>query len=158
MAIDKDKFARASQVLKEMARPFADTNPSEVVRVPWIFAERKAGEYPSDTDRTGKWLVFVDVEQLDDTWRRIKAATEQGILGSRAKSATSLRNPNAMNHNAKVICVYTYDWKDERDVKRVRAELRRLGIEKKISYKTDEDTLAGRHQVAGSKNIAKYYE
>ncbi len=158
MAIDKDKLARASRLLHEMARRFANANPSEVVQIPWIFAERKNGKYPADTVRTGKWLVFVDAEELDDTWRTIKAATEQGKLGSRAKSSTSLRSPHARNPRTKVICVYTYDAEDEADVRRVRVELRRLGVEKKISYKTDEDTLAGRHQIAGSKNIAKYYE
>ncbi len=50
----------------------------------------------------------------------------------------------------KVICVYTYDWTDEADVRRVRQELRALGITSKIPYKTDDDTNAGRYSSQGS--------
>lgn len=56
------------------------------------------------------------------------------------------------------MCVYTYDWTDEEDVMRVREELRKLGITRKIPYKSDEDTLAGRYYKAGDSNLSKYYE
>jgi len=46
----------------------------------------------------------------------------------------------------------------ENDVKRVREELKRLGITNKIPYKSDEDTLAGKYRITGYKNISKYYE
>jgi len=53
----------------------------------------------------------------------------------------------------RVICVYTYDWADEVDVRRIREELRRLGITWKIPYKADEDTIKGRY----GKGVSKYY-
>jgi hypothetical protein len=62
---------------------------------------------------------------------KIKKATEDGLLGCSSKVATA-----TSNSNVKVICVYTYDWTDEKDVMRVRSELKRLGIEKKIPYKS----------------------
>jgi hypothetical protein len=40
--------------------------------------------------------------------------------------------------------VYTYDWQDEKDVRRVRQELRELGITQRIPYKSDEETRAGK--------------
>ena len=55
-----------------------------------------------------------------------------------------------------VICVYSYDWTDQDDVKRVRDQLREMGHEKKLSYKTDEDSRAGKYAATGHKNFAKY--
>lgn len=42
-----------------------------------------------------------------------------------------------------VICVYTGDRIDDSDVKRVLGELRALGFNGRLSYKTDSDTLTG---------------
>ncbi len=67
-------------------------------------------------------------------------------------------NPNARDPNMRVICVYTYDWMDEKDVRRVREELREIGIARKIPYKSDQDTLDGKYQVSGHTRISKYYE
>jgi hypothetical protein len=52
-----------------------------------------------------------------------------------------------------MICVFTYDWTDAEDVLRVRQALRDLGITKKLGYKADEDTRAGRYGFD-----YKYYE
>ncbi len=135
-----------------------DPKPSEVTDAYWLHAERKTGTYPADTENCGKWLVFVPVAQIDEVWARIKLAIEEGRLGSSAKVATARPNPNATNPDSKVICVYTYDWTDEEDVRRVRHELRVLGIISKIPYKADAETYAGRYANQGHKRISKYYE
>jgi len=57
-----------------------------------------------------------------------------------------------------VICVYTYDWTDKEDVKRIRQELRDLGITRKIPYKADRETLSGKYAIRGDKRISKYFE
>jgi hypothetical protein len=75
-----------------------------------------------------------------------------------AKVATARPNPHATDPDKKVMCVYTYDWTDEKDVQRVREELRKLGITSKIPYKADEDTLAGKYRIFGDTKISKYYE
>jgi hypothetical protein len=124
----------------------------------WIFAERKTGSYPEANDRSGKWLVFVPLEKIAVVWERIKKATEEGKLGDSAKVATARPNLNAADPTKKVICVYSYDWKDREDVMRIRAELRVLGIVWKIPYKADADTDAGKYRVAGHTRISKYYE
>jgi hypothetical protein len=124
----------------------------------WLHAKRKTGTYPAATKKCGKWLVFLHVSQIDEVWARIKLATEEGRLGRSAKVATARPNPNAKNPDSKVICVYTYDWTDDEDVRRLRHELRRLGITWKIPYKADHDTYAGRYAVQGHKRISKYYE
>jgi Domain of unknown function (DUF1917) len=135
-----------------------DPKPSVVTDVYWLHAKRKCGTYPADTKNSGKWLVFVPLSQIDEVWAQIKLATEEGRLGSAAKVATAMPNANATNPDKRVICVYTYDWKDEEDVRRVRQELRALGISSKIPYKSDEDSRAGRYKNRGHKHISKYYE
>lgn len=143
---------------REVSLPFSDAKPSEVTDAYWIYAERKKGRYPKPSQRSGKWLVFVDVKNIDEVWTRIKKATEEGRLGDSVKVATAKPNPNATNPDTKVICVYTYDWTDEKDIKRVREELRKLGITNKIPYKADEDTLSGKYRIRGNTRISKYYE
>ena len=98
------------------------------------------------------------VAQIDEVWDKIRVATEQGRLGRSAKVATAKPSPLAKNPAVRVICVYTYDWTDEVDVKRVRAELRTLGFTAKIAYKTDEDTLAGNYSGNAKGRVSKYYE
>ena len=66
-------------------------------------------------------------------------------------------SPLAKNPAVRVICVYTYDWTDEADVMRVRAELRELGFTAKISYKADSDTVAGNYAGAAKGRVGKYY-
>jgi hypothetical protein len=132
--------------------------PSETMDVYWLFAERQKGQYPIHSDRGGKWLIFAPQTDVDLLWKKIKRATEKGQLGGSAKVATALPNPNVTNPATRVICVFTYDWTDEKDVKRVREELRKLGITSKIPYKADEETHSGKYAVGGHKRISKYYE
>jgi hypothetical protein len=132
--------------------------PSQNTDEYWLYATRKRGQYPTATTKSGKWLVFVPISQVDEVWARIKDATEEGRLGDSAKVATAKPNANASDPSKKVICVYTYDWTDEEDVRRIRDELRALGIVSKIPYKADGDTAAGRYAKRGHKRISKYYE
>ena len=90
-------------------------------------------------------------------WKKIKHTTENGKLGSESKVATAKFNPLAGKSRQKVICVYTYDWTDEKDVKRIREELRLCGITWKMPYKTDQDTEIGKYS-ATHERISKYYE
>lgn len=124
----------------------------------WAYAQRKVGEYPEHTSRGGKWLIFVSSHNLGKVWTKVKGAVEEGRLGSVAKAAGAMRNSHSQNSKAKVICVYTYDWKDHQDVKRIREELRKIGIVRKISYKTDEDTERGIYNANRSEKVSKYYE
>ena len=141
-----------------MSGLFSQKLPSRTISDYWIYAERKHGKYPDHAARGGKWLVFVGDQNIDRIWTKIRITTEGGRLGSMSKVATAKFNPDFSNAKAKVICVYTYDWRDEQDVKRVREELRKIGIARKIAYKTDEDTDRGEYRSTGAKNISNYYE
>lgn len=146
---------RAKQ--RQSSEPFTDSNPSEVHEVFWIIAKRKLGEYPLTSPQSGKWLIFVPNSQIDEIWKLIKQATEEGNLGGSAKVSTMRPNANSNDESKKVICVYTYDWTDEEDVMRVRGALRALGHTQKLAYKSDQATMEGKYQVSGHSRISKYW-
>ena len=135
-----------------------EPGPSQVIDEYWLFAERKSGTYPASTANCGKWLIFIRRSEIDAWWTKIRAATEQGRFGNSAKVSTLKSKPNVSDPNEHVICVYTYDWTDEKDVRRVRRALGELGVDWKISYKTDQDTNAGLYAANGNSRISKYYE
>ncbi len=118
--------------------------PTQVTRPGWIHARRKHGDYPEDTQFSGKWLIWLSREVIDRYWQAIKAAVEQGRLGNEAKVATGASRRQKQGHPF-VICVYTYDYTDIIDVMGIRQVLRDLGIKRSISYKADEDTLRLRY-------------
>src|SRR3972149_11098238 len=78
--------------------------PSQEKDAYWIYTERKKGKYPIQTENSGKWLVFEDINKIDEVWEKIKAATEDGLLGNASKVATAKVNPNAIDVKTKVIC------------------------------------------------------
>ena len=154
----KDKHELIKMKQREISLPYSDAKPTEVTDVYWIYATRKKGKYPKPTPRSGKWLIFVNPENVNEVWKKIKKAVEEGKLGNDAKVSTAKPSSLAGKSKAHVICVYTYDWTDEKDIKRIREELRKLGITHKIPYKTDEDTLKGKYRITGHRKISKYYE
>lgn len=112
--------------------------PSETEERGWIEVYRKHGAYPDDHPlREGKWLVFISTEDIDRFWRKIRAAVELGKLGNWAKVSTKGSLRKRKEH---VICVYTYDYEDREDVMRIREILRKIGVDWRIRYKSNEDT------------------
>jgi len=128
----------------------------------WCMAitKKQRGHYPTAKPRSGKWLIFVDRKNVDEVWAKVKKATEENKLGRLSKVSTAKLKPADLGYqkDRHVICVYTDDWTDEKDVKRVREELRKLGITDKIPYKADEDTWSGKYRARGHTRISKYYE
>jgi len=129
-------------VTRMPSKPPAVKPPSTEADAFWIHAF--APKQRARPGGGGKWLVFVPESAVDSWWDTIKTAIEAGRLGDQAKVGTALRNPHAYK-GARVICVYTEDWRDKADVGRVLGELRALGVDWRLSYKSDEDTLSGRY-------------
>lgn len=118
----------------------------------WLRAHCEYPGYPSDHEsRSGKWLVFLSAQSIDYYWRLVMLSLAMFRLGRSAKVCT--HQPPGKDY---VICVYTYDYADLIDVKRMRRELYNIGIKRPISYKADEQTRKGeygqswREQFAGS--------
>jgi hypothetical protein len=126
--------------------------PTQETKEIWIQAFRKQGEYPESTERSGKWLIWLQSQNIDRYWQAIREAVEQGKLGDQAKVSTAA-SKQVKQGKPYVICVYTYDYDDKPDVMRIREGLRNLGIRREIPYKADEDTSALRY---GNDYMPKY--
>lgn len=133
--------------------------PSRIFTDPWVYADNlQVAEYRSKFKEAnpGKWLIFVPLGDIDSTWKKIKKATQDGVLGQSSKAATSYKNPNTSTQTEKVICINTFNHNDAVDVFRIRDEIRQLGIDSTMYYKTSEATSKGFYRVRGDKEISKY--
>lgn len=89
----------------------------------------------------GKWMLFPSPDYVDNVWLAIVRATAAGELGSAAKVATG----DGSGTPTRLICVYTGDFSDKEDVKRVLMKLDQLGLARRgeqqgIYYKADAYT------------------
>ena len=87
----------------------------------------------------GKWLLFINKNNIDETWKKIRQDTIDEKLGVGSKVST---RKGWMHHGMPqdyVICVYTP--KEKVEVDRVRNRLRELGFTGKIGYKTNQETI-----------------
>lgn len=117
--------------------------PSKEMYSYWIPARPSKKIDNLNNSKFGKWLIFVPVKDIDKVWEQIKIATEQNLLGFSSQSSTQLGWHLYNKPSDYVICVHTYDYDDINDVKRVREELRKLGFNETLKYKTDKATLQG---------------
>ncbi len=130
--------------------------------VKWIWASRPNRPHGI---RGGKWMIFSNTMQIDSTWNKVKDLLASGKLGIflflilfiSAIFNESLLSLFCLGTLAKVapvslkrdgghlICVYTTDHQDVRDVFRVLVVLlrNRLANYRIINYKTDDATLSG---------------
>src|SRR5262249_26877437 len=93
----------------------------------WLWAFSHAQQKAYDAEKVGKWMLFIRQEHVNEVWEKIRQATEQGLLGICCKVATAMHNsPQARSETSKLICVYTYDYDDQADVRRILAALRTL--------------------------------
>ncbi len=124
----------------------------------WVRAFSPEAQQVNRLD-TGKWLIHVSCgEQVDYCWARVRLATEDGALGVAAKVSTDWGRENdptaAWGNHVHVICVFTRDWLDLGDVRRVAKRLAEIDAVRKLilQYKPDiltrigvyEDTTPGR--------------
>lgn len=148
--------------LRSMERVHEEQNqrtalPSQETKEYWLWASDPLFFSPTDDgEKVGKWLVFVPIAQVDAAWAKIKKAVEQGRLGGTAKVATAKKSDLQVNPAERVICVYTNDWTDEYEVRRAHAELCDLGFTWPMSYKRDQDTLAGIYRHIGHTHVGVY--
>lgn len=95
---------------------------------------------------SGKWMLFPPVEDVDVVWRTVVEGTVEGRFGPMAKVATQGDDRDARE---RLICVYTKDFSDKGDVRRVLNELvsaglvRDDGAARSIWYKSDVYTHLG---------------
>jgi hypothetical protein len=64
--------------------PAPATDPNDLTQK-WLHVERGPRDYPAATERAGVWLVAVALAGFEHTWAAIRAATQAGLLGPRAR-------------------------------------------------------------------------
>lgn len=79
---------------------------------------------------TGKWMPKGIDQNL---WEQIRGATIEGYLGTQSKVLKGFTRA----------CVYTRDYRDLDDLRRILTVLRKLGVRGWIDYKRDCDTARG---------------
>lgn len=80
----------------------------------------------------GKWMLFFKPDQADEKWEEIARATAQGKLGCSAKI-----NPTKELTQDALCCIYTKNFADKDDVKRVLTSLKEMGFHVRSGYKPD---------------------
>ncbi|KAK3391596.1 hypothetical protein B0T20DRAFT_83560 [Sordaria brevicollis] len=78
--------------------------------------------------RTGKWILEIPHDRLEDTWRKVVEATINNELGSEAclrRGGISKFRPNS---HGDLIKVYTRNFRDKADAARVLLKLKQLGV------------------------------
>ena len=125
--------------------------PTQTTKIYWILSDAP-GYDPgcADAEKAGKWLIFLEPDQTDELWKKIRDATVAGELGISAKVSTTKQSPESRDERM-VIYVYTSDWEDEEDVMRIREVLRTLGVTDRIGYKRNIETFQGEYSEKGKK-------
>ncbi|KAI4113143.1 MAG: hypothetical protein LQ345_005806 [Seirophora villosa] len=94
---------------------------------------------------SGKWMLFPSPDDVNSQWALVAEATVNRELGTAAKVAPDSGDGD---RNPRLICVYTKDFSDMDDVKRVLERLVELGLVKRkddrgIYYKANAFTELG---------------
>ena len=120
--------------------------PSSVNCAPFIHLEildkRGGGSF-------GKWLVFKNFDEIDETWNKIQSAMRRGELPDcyHAKCSTLRYNPSLAGPGpttTAVVCVYT----EEQDIDPIGFKLVEI-VQHDINYKTNESTRRGKYAFTG---------
>ena len=125
--------------------------PTKTTKIFWILLDAP-GYDPgcTDTEKAGKWLIFLKPGETNELWKKIRDATAAGELGISAKVSTAKQSPESRDERM-VIYVYTADWEDEEDVMRIREVLRDIGVTDRIGYKRNIETFQGEYSEKGKK-------
>lgn len=134
-----------------MAKPQKQTPAT--ARVVWLYAESDPKpEYNSEL--VGKWQLFIPRSAVDRVWAEMGSATERGELGISAKVSGTLSNPNAHDPTSHVVILYAADWRDLDDLRRMLRRIREAGINQKVYFKRDRETLAGKYSQQGRPTVS----
>ena len=129
--LDLIQMVQAARMLHD-----ATARPSSLAAVYWIEAKRRDGDYPAPTAHAGEWRIPLSTKNVDAIWERVKALTIAGTLGYKSKVSTRPAAGQA-EPEARMLCVRTYDARDERDVARVGEALREIGL-RELEYVADK--------------------
>ncbi|KAI0912441.1 hypothetical protein F4823DRAFT_634104 [Ustulina deusta] len=140
----EERLHFASSFIHEFRKPGLST--SLITRETWkagMDAARDILDLAKNLRVTcGKWMLFCTIFEVNEVWETIAKATANNELGIGAKVATK---SNVDQRTERLICVYTADFSDKKDVTRVAERLKQLGLvkNKPLYYKPDAYTYLG---------------
>lgn len=73
---------------------------------------------------TGKWMIFPGPEEVNEVWHVVAKATANNQLGISSKVAPD----SGDDRKGRLVCIYTEDFRDMDDVRRVLLKLKDLGL------------------------------
>ncbi len=97
--------------------------PSQIRGAYWLEAKAPPGLWPGPTRRAAEFHAGADLAEVDALWETLRAATQAGRLGYKAKVATAAREAAPDRRELRVLVA---DRADETEVARLQAELRAL--------------------------------
>lgn len=160
---DGDKLKSTSDVIFDHEEAYHEPTccrlPSECTcpNVGWLWATHR-NKNEGERLRSGKWMLFLDSENVDEAWLRIVDLLADRQLGGCAKVAPVGRKQN----NKHVICIYTNDYENVLEVFSVLHTLRKSGIPAAVdctlNYKTDEATYTAIYSTDSSAIAAGFSE
>ena len=133
---------KENKIPKKRVEPisvFDEEKPSEILDKIWLYAKNTKLKYPKMTQYGGKLLLFPEKDKVDEMWNFIRVLIYAGELTQYAKVSTALKR-NKLGKSSHVICIYTYDIRDIKDIERLRRKLKAYGFVENIPYKSNEET------------------
>jgi hypothetical protein len=115
-------------------------DPSKDFKSYWIETRNIDENCKKPTENAGKLLLYFSDDKYYKNWKKIWFATVLGFLGYKSKVRTAKPNPK-YSGKSKPILVYFYDFNDKKNIKRIKKELKSLGIKQKPRIKLNRDTL-----------------
>lgn len=77
---------------------------------------------------TGKWMLFPEARDVNSVWKVVADNTASGELGICAKVATGSGDMDGKTKQQRLVCVYTKDFSDGEDVRRVVRQMEILDL------------------------------
>ena len=94
----------------------------------------------------GKWMLFPRPQDVDTVWATVAKAVASDQLGMSAKVAPDSEGKGKEGKRARLICIYTEDFSDKEEIKKVLGRLNALGLVPRrgsggIAYKPGEPSF-----------------
>jgi len=115
-----DFSARKAEIETEMTGRPKSTMARKVTEERKAVEEALLAAAVENDCTSGKWMLFPMPEDLAHTWRLVATATARNELGTAAKVGA---DEGKSNRVPRLVCVYTRDFSDMEDVKRVLLKL-----------------------------------
>ena len=105
------------------------------------------GKITKPSYKEGKWMLFVEEENLEDCWNKLLEGVDKKIFKIMKCSIPNENNPHNVPGIA-AIMVYTNDYQDVDDIKKVLKFLLDNGLDygKELQYKADYQTRQGKYE------------